>query len=493
MAAGIKQVSNGKCFVIAYYGYDFALSDHRLTGSGHLDLSSLLRCKDLDAVSSPYQYIQSARQPEGRMTVHGPQDSVTLRGKMWVVEDDSRTALSAPGNFDRYVTDATSTVNLLRRNLYTSMLKKSAMYYFDLAGTGWFGRNDTARNIAITDAIWGNTSHALSQWKFMLERTSTTTPIQPEVAIFVDELSAAARPLLGLGDFEKSLLQLPWQDIAGIGAPIRVYLLSDLLQSNFSAKGIKMAILLNAAMVSAKLRDAIKAKLQHANDVIHRTVAWVYAPALFDADVCMGAGGCLPNVSAASELVGMELNMSLSPSPLTVSWQLDNTILNKTWNDGGWNDRGFGPISPWLSCDSDTILGRYGDPGRFGAPGPPAVCLGKHSGLGSSTAVFVGAPRPPVSLWRTLAKTAGVHLYTADADSVDDGDTVHADAVETGGRGLLFHAGSGTPRARLVALPRMLTVVSEWGDVVCAPTSPCQSFSTPVLGPGASILYWVTV
>ena len=262
LAAAVKQVSNGKSLAMAYYGYDFALSDYMLTGSGHLDLPSLMRCKDLDGVSSPYQYIQNARQPEGRLTVHGPQDSLPLSGKMWVVEDDSRTALSAPGNFDRYVTDAAGTVNLLRRNLYTSMLKKSAIYFFDLLGRGWFGRNDTASDLAITDAIWNSTSHALSQWKSMLNHSTTTPSIQPEVAIFVDQLSSAARPLLGVRkSFETALLQSPWQDIAGVGAPVRVHPLSDLLLSNFTAKGIKMAVMLNAAMISAKLREAIKTKL----------------------------------------------------------------------------------------------------------------------------------------------------------------------------------------------------------------------------------------
>ena len=271
LAAAVKQVSNGKCFVFTYYGYDFALSDYRLTGSGHLDLNSLLRSKDLDAVGSPYQYIQNARQPEGRLTVHGPQDSLPLSGKMWVVEDDSRTALSAPGNFDRYVTDATGTVNLLRRNLYTSMLKKSAIYFFDLKGRGWFGRNDTANDLAITDAIWNSTSHALSQWRNFLNTSlsATGSSIQPEVAIFVDQLSSASRPLLGVREsFETALLRSPWQDIAGIGAPVRVHLLSDLLQPNFTAKDIKMAVMLNAALLSAKLREAIRTELQDAKDVI---------------------------------------------------------------------------------------------------------------------------------------------------------------------------------------------------------------------------------
>ena len=170
--------------------------------------------------------------------------------------------------------------------------------------------------------------------------------------------------------------------------------------------------------------------------------------------------------------------MSLAPADLQTVLQLDNTTYG-----------GVGPVSPWLSCGGDTVLGRYTN-GK--AAGQPAVCTGNIGGSGSSTAVFVGAPRPPVSLWRALAKTTGVHLYTADEDAMDDGATVHADAVETGGRGLLFHAGSGAPRVRLVSLPRNLTVVSEWGEVVCSEASPCRSFSTPVLEAGASTLYWLS-
>ena len=122
-------------------------------------------------------------------------------------------------------------------------------------------------------------------------------------------------------------------------------------------------------------------------------------------------------------MVGMELNMSLSPSDLTTSL----LSHNKTYGSS------FGPVSPWLSCGGDKVLERYtgGE-----AAGQPAACSTEKIGeLGSSTAVFIGAPRPPVSLWRTLAKTAGVHLYTADEDSGDDGATVHADSIETGGSG----------------------------------------------------------
>lgn len=265
LAAAVKQVSNGKLFMFGFYGYVFALSDFRLTGSAHLDLSSLLECEALDAVASPYQYLATGRHPAGRLTVHGPHDSAAVRGKLWVIEDDTRTALSELGTSGRYFTDATVTVNVLRRNLYISMLKKSAIYWLDLQSHGWFGRDDNDTMVAITDAIWNNTSHALSQWQTMLNSSSVQQHVipstQPEVAIFVDEISAGARPLLGLGAFETALLKHPWQDLAGIGAPVRVHLLSDLLNPNFTAKGIKMAVMLNAAMISAKLRKAIKTKL----------------------------------------------------------------------------------------------------------------------------------------------------------------------------------------------------------------------------------------
>ena len=55
-AAVVKRVSGGKALTMAYSGYLFGLSDSRLTGSGHLALSSLLACPDLDMIGSPYLF-----------------------------------------------------------------------------------------------------------------------------------------------------------------------------------------------------------------------------------------------------------------------------------------------------------------------------------------------------------------------------------------------------------------------------------------------------
>jgi hypothetical protein len=71
-AAVVKKVSADRALTMAYSGYLFELSDSGLSGSGHLALSSLLACDDLDMIGSPYQYEFGPREPAGRFTSHGP-------------------------------------------------------------------------------------------------------------------------------------------------------------------------------------------------------------------------------------------------------------------------------------------------------------------------------------------------------------------------------------------------------------------------------------
>ncbi len=149
----------------------------------------------LTAVACP-EYATAPRKPAGRFTSHGPVDSATLHQKVWVSEDDSRTVLASKGSWDQHVNTTVGTVNLLRRNMYSAMLHRQALYWLDLASKGWWGRGDNATMIAATDAIWGNASHVLRQWQTLLSSSAMQAQLLPraEVAIFVDEVSAAARP-----------------------------------------------------------------------------------------------------------------------------------------------------------------------------------------------------------------------------------------------------------------------------------------------------------
>jgi len=50
-------------------------------------------------------------------------------------------------------------------------------------------------------------------------------------------------------------------------------------------------------------------------------------------------------------------------------------------------------------------------------------------------------------------------------------------------------AGDQSGSRRTVTLPARMLVTSEWGDAVCS--KPCDTFVTPRLLNGESILYWV--
>ena len=161
-----------------------------------------------------------------------------------------------------------------------------------------------------------------------------------EVAVFVDELSAAAIPLLCARGtipsgypFETKLLQTQWQDIAGLGAPDKVYLLSDLLEPAFDNASIKMAVIPNAFML-----------------------------AIFNASACTGTVGssaefsstCIPNMTAASDIVGMPLHINNTPAvPLTTTFVGGSAagpgLLPPV--DTSYGDD-CGDISPHVTCGS---------------------------------------------------------------------------------------------------------------------------------------------
>lgn len=353
--------------------------------------------------------------------------------------------------------------------------------------------------------------------------------------MFVDELSAAARPLLGAGGtipsgfaFETQLLQSQWQNIAGIGTPVKVYLLSDLLQPSFDNASIKMAVFSNAFMLGSEMVDAVRSKLQGAGQLL----VWSYTPAIFDASACTGSidssgafsSTCTPNMTAASDVVGMSLLINSTvavPLTTTFSGVTPATGLPPPSLAGTSYGDTCGDISPHVTCGGGgsvdgrvggngssvvSVIGRYATAAQRKAGKIPSMCHATHTDANYSS-VFIGTPRPPLALWRALARSAGVHLYTSDSVSTDNGLDLHADHVEVSGAGLYYHAGganapsetgTGTGTAptvgqsRVVTLPGKFAVQSEWGDEVCSAAAPCSSFATPPLVVGGNILYWLT-
>ena len=133
LARVTKVASNGKAFFATYYGYILELSGCRLPATGHFAVSRLLAEPAVDGIISPYMYEDSVRLPGGALLPHGVFDSPSLRNKLYIIEDDSRTALCFKRTtMNESIPDAWclgyrqdsffATRNLLLRNLVTTSL-----------------------------------------------------------------------------------------------------------------------------------------------------------------------------------------------------------------------------------------------------------------------------------------------------------------------------------------------------------------------------------
>jgi len=89
--------------VVFFYGYVFEFGTIRLGPAtcGHYALRQVLNCPDIDVLCSPISYFD--RGIGGGAPSMTAAESVALAGKMWLVEDDTRTHLGTgdfPGKFD---------------------------------------------------------------------------------------------------------------------------------------------------------------------------------------------------------------------------------------------------------------------------------------------------------------------------------------------------------------------------------------------------------
>lgn len=84
----VKKASAGRLLTGAFYGYHFFVSDVR---RGHGALSKLLRCKNLDYLSSPNDYNRISGEDWAPFAAI---KSVQLHGKLWLAENDTRTSIT---------------------------------------------------------------------------------------------------------------------------------------------------------------------------------------------------------------------------------------------------------------------------------------------------------------------------------------------------------------------------------------------------------------
>lgn len=411
LARAVKEASGGRSVVAVSYGYTLELMR---ANTGHSALAALLASPDVDILTGPYSY--SGRTPGGSAPLPAPVASVTLAGKLWISEDDTKTYRArgeTPDTYNPPVPSPQDTGGVHARNFGAAQAFGAGVSWMDLWGQGWLD----------DPAIWEDIARLreIAEKLATRRRNPRTRALPaPDVAVLVDE-----RSFFGVRAEERLLGRL----VAGqrdallrSGARLGFYLLSDLTRKNFP-DAPRLLLFLNAFHLSPEVRQAIKTRFQGDG----RTLAWVYGPGCQQAE----AGSSLAGVAELADVIGMHLR--LQPWGSRTGTRIVDARSPLTEGRRGQMLGEEERVNPSFTvADARAqILGEYA------ATGNPSLAVRRHETWQS---VFVGEMSLTPGLLRGLYRLAGVPAYTTEEDVAFVGDSL-----------LTLHSASGGPNT--VVLP----------------------------------------
>ncbi len=384
LAYTAKEASEGNFLVGVSYGYTFEWSH---PSSGHLSLGKLLRTPEVDIIAGPPSY--RTREAGGSAPFPTPIDSFSLNGKLFLSEEDYKTAIGTykePDDFNPVIKTPQALEAVHWRGLGMALAHGSGVCWMDLWGNGWLN----------TPSIWTRGEQGQSSLTTRMGANLTA----PDVAVFIDE-----RALAYLVDQESFalLVQNVRESVLRSGLSAGFYLLSDLTHREQFPES-KLYIFLNAWDIRPELRAAIKTRLQRDNKVLF----WLYGAGIFDSG--------REALERAREITGI----ALKPQPF--SSRTGTTLLNRRH-----------PLCEAFG-DQNMIGGEALDPSYFAIPEDSTV-LGEYTQTGLPsfvirefreekdrslhwTSVFMGEPVVTPALVRALGQLSGAHVWNFQDDVV---------------------------------------------------------------------------
>lgn len=384
LASAIKTLSDGRLLVAVSYGYTLEFSSRN--DSGHLAMGKVLASEHIDIVAGPNAYTGRGAGSAGAFGLLV--DSIGLHKKLWLMEDDTKTYLAdieTPDSYNPRVQNPADTAAVHQRNFAAALTHKAGTAWMDLWGQGWL--ND--------ELLWrslGGLRRVGERWGEVCERPTG----HHDVIAIVDEASLCylRNDPAGVG---ANLIGKTRELLLRTGASVGFYLQSDLVRDDFP--DAPLYLFLNAFRITTGERAAIREKLQRPG----RTLAWLYAPGLFDEDG--------PARQEIGEIVGMTLR--LQPWNAKVGSQL--TDIRHPLTERVRSGKRIGQeevLNPSfaISDAQATVLAEYV------STGAPSVAVREHSG--GWKAAFFGDPHITVELLRGLFAYAGVPLFDTQDDIV---------------------------------------------------------------------------
>jgi hypothetical protein len=384
LAYAAKEASEGYFLVGVSYGYTFEWSH---PASAHLGLGKLLRTPEIDFIAGPPSYRN--REAGGAAPFPCPIDSLPLNGKLYLSEDDFKTAIGEhrePDDYNPVIKTPQALEAVHWRGIGAALAHGTGAIWMDLWGNGWLN----------TSTIWDRGGKAKNE----LIKRMAAEQSDPDVAVFIDE-----RALAYLVDEQSFalLVQNVRESVFRSGLSAGFYLLSDLAYRETFPE-CKLYVFLNAWDIRPEHRLAIKNRLQRDNKVLF----WLYCAGMFD--------NGREQLERAREITGI----AIKPQPFHS--KTGTTIVNRRH-----------PLSEAFQGQG-LIGGVASDPSYFAIP-ENAVVLGEYSSSGLPSfvvrnfnedpdpskhwkSVFLGEPVVTPALMRALAQLAGAHIWNYQDDVV---------------------------------------------------------------------------
>lgn len=408
VAECVKKKTGGRKPVASFYGYLFETG--ALPGgpaaSGHFALERVLRSPFIDMLASPISY--GDRSLNGISAFMSPVDSAAANGKLWMVEDDSRTWLcrndSWPAVYGK-VDTLEESIWVQRRNWGQIVPRRIGLWHMDLIGDGWYNSPE----------LWDNIRQMRSVYEYNLQFPKS---FEPEIAVFID--ADGAFQLAHSNRISLPLFSTFRTQLYRIGAPVGFYLLSDLLEGRVSAA--KVNLFLGAWNLDNEERKTLHEVLPG------KTAVWFYG------------SGFMNGAETGTEWMEKLTGFSFIQNPGTGSIRMDGELATNSedefrplfWktNRDRRTTKAEGrdiSLNPRWSVRSGNS--RVQELARF-TDGSVAVARRSYEGFES---VYAGTLGLPAAALRSLCRDAGVHVFLDSDDVVNADDHFLAVSATTAG------------------------------------------------------------
>ncbi|MHB1462317.1 MAG: alpha-amylase family protein [Armatimonadota bacterium] len=382
MCEAVKRAAPNKLTVIFYgYIYELCAAVRGYQSCGHAAMDLVLRSKAVDAVASPYSYVQ--RNAGGLGAYMVSVDSILAAGKLFFTEDDTRThhLLSTPFAAEAEKSQR-ETNGVILRNFAHVLTHGHAIWWMDLMTEGAYrGRETQDLMKKCQDA-----------YQAVLPKLE---PYQPEIASITDDNSEFAITAMGeLARFSMGSIRL---GLYRVGAPLGYYRLADLLEGRLPS--VKLLVMHN-------LHELNKTQRRKIDEYILRTgcsVVWIGAPGI------ISERGYDPNHTQA--VTGMSSRETQPGASIIVT------------PDGKETEIAGRRIYPSLAINQQgaEVLGTHKDTGL--------PCLALRLKPDGSFVAWSTLTNIPLAQLKILIKLANVHQVVDSDDGVMAGNSyvaVHA-------------------------------------------------------------------